>query len=107
MISRGWLKWRESEGVDIPQVKLLNGVTVLSRKESTLLIADSLSGGVFRVKTRSKEVRLVIEDPLFDISYATASASGINGLELDRRNHNHNGSKAGDELLCLYFSNTN
>lgn len=91
--------------VDIPQAKLLNGATVLSRKQGTLLIADSLLGGVFRVKTRSKEVGLLIEDPLFDITSATATASGINGLKLDRRKGN--GNNGDDDLLYLYFTNTN
>ena len=80
--------------VDIPQAKFLNGATVLSRKEGTLLIADSQLGGIFRVNTRSKEVRLVIEDPLFAVSSAaTAAAVGINGIKLDRN---------GD----LYFTNS-
>lgn len=80
--------------VDIPQAKFLNGATVLSRKEGTLLIADSLLGSVFRVNTRSKEVRVIIKDPLFDVTSATAVAAGINGLKLDRSGE-------------LYFTNTN
>lgn len=80
--------------VDIPQAKFLNGATVLSRKEGTLLIADSVLGAVFRVNTRSKEVKLVIEDPLFGVSSAAAVAVGINGIKLDRN---------GD----LYFTNSN
>lgn len=80
--------------VDIPQAKFLNGATVLSRKEGILLIADSLLGSVFRVNTRSKEAKVVIKDPLFDVASATSVAVGINGLKLDR-----NGE--------LYFTNTN
>lgn len=53
--------------VDLPQAQFLNGATVLSRREGTLLVADSALGSVFRVSTRSKEVKVVIKDPLFDI----------------------------------------
>ena len=80
--------------VDIPQAKFLNGATVLSRKEGTLLIADSLLGGVFRVNIRSKEAKLIIKDPLFDITPASSVGVGINGLKLGR-----NGE--------LYFTNSN
>lgn len=81
--------------VEIPQAKFLNGATVLSRKEWILLIADSLLGSVFRVNTRSKEAKVVMKDPLFDVASATSVAVGINGLKLDRNN---------DEP---YFTNTN
>ena len=78
--------------VDIPQAQFLNGATVLSRKEGTLLIADSLFGTVFRVNTRSKEAKIIIEDTLFGITPAS-SLLGINGLKLGR-----NGE--------LYFTNS-
>ena len=80
--------------VDIPQAKFLNGAIVLSRKEGTLLIADSLLGSVFQVNTRSKEAKVTIKDPLFGVTSATSVAVGINGLKLGR-----NGE--------LYFTNTN
>ena len=80
--------------VDIPQAQFLNGVTVLSRKEGTLLIADSVLGSVFRVNTRSKEVKVVIKDPLFDITSSSSVAAGLNGI-----NHSRNGE--------LFFTNTN
>lgn len=79
--------------VDIPQAQFLNGATVLSRREGTLLIADSALGGVFRVNTRSKEVKLVIKDPLFSITPASPVELGLNGL-----------SYRGGEL---FFTNTN
>ncbi len=69
---------------DIPHAKFLNGATVLSCKDGTLLITDSLLGSVFRVNTRSKEVRLITKDPLFDLTSATAVAAGISGLKFDR-----------------------
>lgn len=80
--------------VDIPQAQLLNGATVLSREEGTLLIANSVLGSVFRVNTRSKEVKVVIKDPLFDITPASTVGLGLNGLSLPR-----NGE--------LFFTNTN
>ncbi len=46
------------------------------------------------MNTRSKEAKVVIKDPLFDVASATSVAVGINGLKLDRN----------DEL---YFTNTN
>lgn len=79
--------------VDLPQAQFLNGATVLSRREGTLLIADSALGGVFRVNTRSKEVKLVIKDPLFGITPASPVELGLNGL-----------SYRGGEL---FFTNTN
>lgn len=48
--------------VDLPQEQSLNGATVLSRREGTLLVADSALGSVFRVNTHSKEVKVVIKD---------------------------------------------
>ena len=80
--------------VDLPQAQFLNGATVLSRKEGTLLVADSTLGTVFRVNSRSKEVKLVIKDPLFGITPASSVAAGLNGLS-----HSHNGE--------LFFTNTN
>lgn len=80
--------------VDLPQAQFLNGATVLSRKEGTLLVADSALGSVFRVNTRSKEVNVVIKDPLFDITPASSAQVGLNGLKYSR-----NGE--------LFFTNTN
>ena len=80
--------------VDIPQAQFLNGATVLSRKEGTLLISDSLLGTVFRVNTRSKEAKIIIKDPLFAITPASSVGLGVNGLKLGR-----NGE--------LYFANSN
>ncbi|MCJ1344056.1 hypothetical protein MMC31_002256, partial [Peltigera leucophlebia] len=70
--------------VDIPQAQFLNGATLLSRNEGTLLIVDSLLGSVFRVNTRSKEVKVVIKDPLFDTTSTATIRVGINGLHLRR-----------------------
>lgn len=80
--------------VDIPEAQFLNGATLLSRKEGTLLVADSTLGSVFRVNTRSKEVKVVIKDPLFDITPASLAGLGLNGLR-----HGSNGE--------LFFTNTN
>lgn len=80
--------------VDIPEAQFLNGATVLSRKEGTLLVADSTLGSVFRVNTRSKEVKVVIKDPLFDITPASSVELGLNGLR-----YSSNGE--------LFFTNTN
>lgn len=85
---------RVDKVVDIPQAQFLNGATVLSRKEGTLLVADSALGSVFRVNTRSKEVKVTIKDPLFDITPASPVELGLNGISLHR-----NGE--------LYFTNTN
>lgn len=37
------------------------------------------------MNTRSKEAKVVIKDPLFDVASATSVAVGINGLKLDRK----------------------
>lgn len=54
--------------VDLPQAQSLNGATVLSRREGTLLVADSALGRLFRVNSRSKEVKEVIKD-ICSVSY--------------------------------------
>lgn len=79
--------------VDLPQAQFLNGATVLSRREGTLLVADSALGSVFRVNTRSTEVKVVIKDPLFDITPASPVELGLNGLSY----------RKGE----LFFTNTN
>ncbi|MCJ1345354.1 hypothetical protein MMC31_003561 [Peltigera leucophlebia] len=68
--------------VDIPQAKFLNGATLLSRKDGTLLFADSVLGSLFRVSTRSKEVKIVITDPLFGVTPNSSLKEGVNGLKL-------------------------
>lgn len=80
--------------VDVPQAQFLNGATVLSRKEGTLLVADSALGSVFRVNTRSKEVKVVIKDPLFVITLASSVELGLNGLSYPGKGE-------------LFFTNTN
>lgn len=84
--------------VDIPQAKFLNGATLLSLKEGTLLFADSVLGSVFRVNTRLKEANVVITDPLFSVTPASASASSI-GVGINGVNLGTNGN--------LFFTNSN
>lgn len=80
--------------VDIPQAKFLNGAALLSRKDGTLLFADSVLGSVFRVNTRSKEVEVVITDPLFGVTSTSSFKEGVNGLKLGTKGN-------------LLFTNTN
>ena len=62
---------------DLPPVVLPNGVTVLSSKDKTVLIADSGAGLLYRFDTCSMNLTLAIDDPLFK-----SSSTGLNGIRV-------------------------
>ncbi|KAL8785913.1 MAG: hypothetical protein Q9195_008434 [Heterodermia aff. obscurata] len=60
-----------------PNAHLLNGMTVLSTSQGTLLVADSLAGVVYRLDTTTGETAVVIDDPSMK-----GSPLGVNGLKI-------------------------
>ncbi|KAL9593127.1 MAG: hypothetical protein Q9179_006079 [Wetmoreana sp. 5 TL-2023] len=67
--------------VDVPTASSLNGATLLSRKEGTILIADAARGSVFRLKTRTAAVSEVItNESLMQANASATRAVGVNGI---------------------------
>ncbi|KAJ7739977.1 hypothetical protein DFH07DRAFT_70660 [Mycena maculata] len=75
----------------LPDLTGANGLTSIPDAPDTLLAADSASGAVWQMNTRTGASRLVIQDPSM-LPGAPAPALGINGL------HVHGG--------FLYFTNS-
>ncbi|KAF5127406.1 hypothetical protein E5D57_008338 [Metarhizium anisopliae] len=81
-----------SKIVDIPEAKLLNGMTTLDAKTGEVLVSDSGRGLVLRVDTKSGEYTTVLENDVFQPAPTAPIQLGINGIRL-----------LGDHL---YYTNT-
>ena len=79
--------------VSLPEIGLVNGVTVLSIADSTVLVADSGKGAVVRVDVNTGASETVIHDPIFLPGTGGGFSTGVNGLRVV------NGSE-------LYFTST-
>jgi sugar lactone lactonase YvrE len=66
----------------LPHVTGANGISFLPDLPDTLLAADSASGAVWQINTRTGGARLAIEDPSMAPG-GPAPALGINGLHAD------------------------
>lgn len=80
----------------IPLVGLPNGLTVLSKTERTLLIADSTLGLVWRFHVDTGAYEVVFDDPLLKPVQGSAVSFGVNGVHV-----------VDNSDSVLYFSNTN
>ncbi|KID76134.1 quinoprotein amine dehydrogenase beta chain-like protein, partial [Metarhizium brunneum ARSEF 3297] len=81
-----------SKIVDIPEAKLLNGMTTLDANTGEVLVSDSGRGLVLRVDTKSGEYTTVLENDVFQPAPTAPIQLGINGIRL-----------LGDHL---YYTNT-
>lgn len=50
---------------DLPAIEIINGVTVLSKDNGTILVADSGPGNVWKVDVNTGSHEIVLDDPLF------------------------------------------
>lgn len=82
---------------EIPLVGVPNGLTVLSKKERTLLIADSALGLVWSFHVDTGAYEAVFDDPLLKPIPGATVPFGVNGVHIVEN----------DEESVLYFSNTN
>lgn len=65
---------------DIPEASFLNGLTVLSPEDATVLIADSGLGLVWLLNLNTGEYQIILEDPT--MAPAPPLNLGINGIHL-------------------------
>lgn len=79
--------------VDIPAAGVLNGMTLLSKTEGTILMADSTKGLVWRLNVRSGDYATTINDTLLKPNASATPPFGVNGVHVINS--------------VLYFSNTN
>jgi sugar lactone lactonase YvrE len=84
--------------VDMPAVWTPNGMTTLSKKDSTLLIADSAAGVVWKLNICSGAYEIVFDDPLLKPIATKFPSFGVNGLKI---------ASKPNSKFTLYFSNTN
>jgi sugar lactone lactonase YvrE len=76
---------------DVPEAQLLNGMIALDQS-GNVLIADSGAGVIWRVNTRSGDVKTVVDDPLMKPVAGAPAAIGVNGIKIRKGN--------------LFFTNT-
>lgn len=81
-----------SKNANLPNARLLNGMTTLSASEGIVLIADSFAGLLYRLNTHTKQVAVAIDDPTMKVPPASKTPFSINGVKI------RNG--------YLYFTNT-
>lgn len=95
--------------VDIPSAKGLNGMTLLSRRDGTLLLADSPAGIVYRLNVRTGAYEIVFDDPLLKPIPGSRPEFGVNGLRIvpnPNPKSKDPDSKPTEDAL-LYFTSTN
>ena len=69
----------------VPDAKLLNGMAALPARPGVVLSADSASGKLFRIDTRTGAVDVAIADPLLAPSgQPNTPPFGVNGIEIVR-----------------------
>ncbi|EFZ01930.1 hypothetical protein X797_004562 [Metarhizium robertsii] len=81
-----------SKIVNVPEGKLLNGMTTLNANTGEVLVSDSGRGLVLRVDTKSRKYTRVLENDVFQPAPTAPIQLGINGIRL-----------LGDHL---YYTNT-
>ncbi|KAH8807214.1 hypothetical protein F5884DRAFT_788785, partial [Xylogone sp. PMI_703] len=85
---------------DIPEANFLNGITLLSSKEKTILVSDSGLGSVWHVNLATADYYISIDDPTMKPAANATSAPdtlGINGLHI--RNNDLYYANSGQELF--------
>ncbi|KAI9708500.1 MAG: hypothetical protein M1820_003961 [Bogoriella megaspora] len=79
--------------VDIPAAVVLNGMTLLSKEEGTILMADAVAGLIWKLNVNTAAYEVAIDDPILKPIPTARPPFGVNGIHIV------------DSLL--YFSNTN
>lgn len=94
---------------DIPGARMLNGMTSMDESSEAVLVGDSLAGRVYRLCTRSGEVKVVLEDdetmkpenhPGEQITLRSVALNGIRKVTITN-DHDHG------NRTYLYYSNSN
>ncbi|KAL9074426.1 MAG: hypothetical protein Q9157_004386 [Trypethelium eluteriae] len=67
---------------DLPAVGLPNGMTLLSKDEGTVLIADSTRGLIWRVNVHTGTSEVVFDDPLLKPISGAEPSFGVNGVRI-------------------------
>ncbi|KAF2223463.1 hypothetical protein BDZ85DRAFT_261627 [Elsinoe ampelina] len=70
-----------SKLVDIPSAQFLNGMTLLNRRDGTLLLSDSQQGVIYRLNTRTREYEIVVDDPYLK-GPSAFPGFGVNGIRV-------------------------
>lgn len=83
---------KEKKLVDLKEARFINGATRLDAASETLLLADSLLGGVWEVDVETGAYRLGIQVPKMTLESGGRLSIGVDGIKV------HDG--------YLYFSNT-
>ena len=68
--------------VDIPEAGVLNGMTLLSDIDGTVLMADSTIGVVWRLNVNTGSYRIVINDSLLSPNSSMVPPFGVNGIRV-------------------------
>lgn len=68
--------------VDIPSALFLNGVTTLSRRDRTMLVADSALGVVFKVDVAAGTYNVAIDIPEMKALAGSGLQIGVNGIKV-------------------------
>ena len=66
----------------LPMVGFGNGLTLLSKEEGTILIADSIAGVVWRVNVHTGKYYIAIDHPALKPIPTAHPAFGVNGLKV-------------------------
>ena len=83
-ITQGPKKAKVTKISHLPNSILLNGLTTLDAQKGLILIADSGAGAVYRLDVKTKEAKVVIQDPT--MSPVAPSPIGVNGLKIRNGN---------------------
>jgi len=67
---------------NLPNARLLNGMTTFCASTGIVLIADSFAGLLYRLDTQTKQVSVAIDDPTMKAPAAGPSPFGINGVKI-------------------------
>ncbi len=71
-----------TKNANVPNAKLLNGMTTLCASQGIILIADSFAGLLYRLNTHTKQVAIAIDDPTMKGPPAGPIPFGINGVKI-------------------------
>ncbi|KAL6243856.1 hypothetical protein RBB50_009290 [Rhinocladiella similis] len=87
--------------IDVPEVLLFNGLTLLSQQHSTILGADVYAGRVWKLNVHTGAYEVVFDDPFLKGIPTAKPPFGVNGIRVINKQVS-NGTRP-----TLYFSNTN